>query len=242
MKNLFYIFLSLLLGACQSNKETKTDSVKREKSKLVVEYRMLSNVQYPQDRNCIEKLASYHEPMVGVRCLFPKAISQLGLDTTYQEDSYYINVNPLNKFVSNENENYKVYLKDFDYMVSLVVFQDKKTEDRYFTITGKAKGIFWINNAYWVVGNGCHMGCSMTVERIEDPKLLRQTKEQNLDSLNNQLHRLSYEEKMEIVSQSGDDLIFSGDSFKKNLSGFIPYQNSMILVFEEYKSNKYKFI
>ncbi|WP_291726976.1 hypothetical protein [Bernardetia sp.] len=238
MKNLLYAFLSLFLVGCNSESNVRTP--KREKSKLVVEYRTLSNVPYPQERSCIEKLASYHEPMVGFRCLFPKDISEFGLNTTYQEDSYYINRSPLNKFVSNEDENYKVYVKDFDYMVSLVVFEDKKTRNRYFTITGKAKGIFWINNAYWIVGNGCHMGCSMTIERIKNPKVLRQTNEQNLDSLNNQLHRLSYEEKMKIVEQ--DEVIFSGDSFEKNLSGFIPYQNSMVLVFEKYKSNKYYFI
>ncbi len=86
----------------------------------------------------------------------------------------------------------------FDYMVSLVVFEDKKTKNRYFTITGRAKGIFWINNSYWIVGNGCHMGCSMSVEKIKDPKLLKPTKEQNLDSLRKQLQRLPYEEKRKL--------------------------------------------
>ncbi len=256
MKLLFCVYLSILfvgLISCQNNKNAENENLdslttEREKSKLVVEYRMLSNVKYPEDRNCIEKLASCKDPKVGVRLLFPKDISEFGLDTAYQEDSYFIQqLGVFNKPISNEDENYIIYVITFDYMVSLVVFEDKKTKNRYFTITGRAKGIFWINNSYCIIGNGCHMGCSMSVERIKEPKLLKPTKEQNLDSLRRQVRRLPHEEIMKIVSQEGDELLFSADDtlyngIAKKLSGFIPYQNSMILVFEQYKSNKYRFI
>ncbi|WP_338765330.1 hypothetical protein WAF17_01400 [Bernardetia sp. ABR2-2B] len=254
MKLLFCVYLSVLffsLFSCQNDKRVENEnslSIQREKSKLVVEYRILSNVKYLEDRNCIEKLASCKNPKAEVRFLFPKNISELGLDTAYQEDSYFIHqLGVFNKPIFNEDENYRIYVMTFDYMVSLVVFEDKRTKNRTFTITGKAKGIFWINSSYWIVGNDCHMGCSMSIERIKDPKLLKPTKEQNLDSLRKQLQRLPYEEKMKIVRQEGDELLFSANDtlyngIGKKLSGFIPYQNSMILVFEQYKSNKYRFI
>ena len=252
MKLLFYVCLSALffsLFSCQNNKNAENESLdslstQREKSKLVVKYRMLSNVKYPKDRNCIEKLASCKDPKVGVRLLFPKDISESGLDTAYQEDSYSIQqLGVFNKPISKEDENYIIYVMTFDYMASLVVFEDKKTKNRYFTITGKAKGIFWINNSYWIVGNGCHMGCSMSLEKIKDPKLLQPTKEQNLDSLRKQLQRLPYEEKREITDQHGDELLLSShdDNLSNNLSGFIPYENSMIIVFKGHKSNKYQY-
>ncbi|AFM03051.1 hypothetical protein Fleli_0585 [Bernardetia litoralis DSM 6794] len=256
MKLLFYVCLSSLfvgLISCQNNKKAENEnldslSTQREKSKLVVEYRMLSNVKYPEDRNCIEKFASNKDPKAGMLFLFPKNISEFGVDTVYQEDSYFISeIGIFNKPISNEDKNYIIYIMTFDYMVSLVVFEDKKTKNRYFTITGTAKGIFWINNSYWVVGNGCHMGCSMSIERIKDPKLLKPTNEQNLDSLRRQVRRLPHEEIMKIVRQESDELLFSANDtlyngISKKLAAFIPYQNSMILVFEQYKSNKYRFI
>ena len=66
MKLLFYVCLSVFsvaLFSCQNDKKVENEnldllSVEREKSKLVVEYRMLSNVKYPEDRNCIEKIGS----------------------------------------------------------------------------------------------------------------------------------------------------------------------------------------
>lgn len=251
MKSLFCVYLSILfvaLFSCQNDRKVENENLdslptKREKSKLVVEYRMLSNVKYPEDRNCIEKFASSKDPKAGMLFLFPKDISEFGVDTAYQQDSYFISeIGIFNKPISNEDENYKIYVMTFDYMVSLVVFEDKKTKNRYFTITGRAKGIFWINNSYWIIGNGCHMGCSMSIERIKDPKLLKPTKEQNLDSLRRQLQRLPYEKKREIIDQAGDELLFFNDDLRKDLSAFIPYKNSMIIAFTEYKSNKSKFI
>ncbi len=248
MKLLFCVCLSIFLVgllSCQNNRNAENDnldslSIQREKSKLVVEYRMLSNVKYPKDRNCIEKLASFKDPKVGVRLLFPKDISKFGLDTAYQEDSYSIQqLGVFHKPISNEDENYIIYVMTFDYMVSLVVFEDKKTKNRYFTITGKAKGIFWINNSYWIIGNGCHMGCSISVERIKNPKLLKPTKEQNLDSLRKQVRRLPHEEIMKIVGQEGDELLFSSD---KDLLTFIAYENSVIIASISYREGNYKFI
>lgn len=248
MKLLFCVCLSVLffsLFSCQNNKNAENENLdslytQREKSKLVVEYRMLSNVKYPENRNCIEELAFYKDPKAGMRFLFPKDISEFGVDTAYQEDSYSIQeLGFSGKPISNEDENYIIYVMTFDYTVSLVVFEDKKTKNRYFTITGTAKGIFWINNSYWIIGNGCHMDCSTSVEKIKDPKLLKPTKEQNLDSLRKQVRRLPHEEIMKIVGQEGDELLFSSD---KDLLTFIPYKNSIILSLIGHKEGNYKFI
>ncbi|WP_375561744.1 hypothetical protein ACE193_04100 [Bernardetia sp. OM2101] len=247
MKNIIYAFLAILMlfsfNSCQNNKKIETKnadslSTQREKSKLVVEYRIIEGLN-KEDR-CLE--LALRDSLNRKRIYFVEVDSNKFLPRKVTENYFYWYDNTNSASLTGEDENYKIYVDKYYYTTSTLIFEDKKTGHYYFTFTTTIKGIYMINNAYWIVQNGCHMGCYTEISRIKDPKKLFWIDKTDIKRIYKYIDSSSYEDRQEMYQEM--EYMYSYDSLGQDFLGFIPYQNSMILFLNgrENRNNRFSVI
>lgn len=231
MKLFFCVYLSILfvsLVSCQNNKKTENEnldslSIQREKSKLMVEYKVIEGLD-KQDR-CLE--LTLRDSLNRKRIYFVEVDSNKFLPRKITKNYFYWYDNISSISLTGEDENYKIYVNSYYYLSTTLIFEDKKTGQFYFTITTTIKGIYKLNDEYWIVQNGCHLGCYTEISRIKNPKNLFSIKEKDINCVYQYIRTDSHEGREEMYQKM--EKMYSYDSLSQDFLGFIPYQNSMVL-------------
>lgn len=246
MKLLFCVCLSVLffsLFSCQNNKNAENQnldslSAEREKSKLVVEYKIIEGLN--KEERCLE--FALRDNLNRKRIYFAEVDSNKFLPRKITENYFYWYDNTNSASLTGEDENYKIYVDGYYYGSTTLIFEDKKTGHFYFTFTTTIKGIYNLNNAYWIVQNGCHMGCYTEISRIKDPKKLFWIDKKDIKRIYKYIDSSSYEDRQEMYQEM--EYMYSYDSLGQDFLGFIPYQNSMVLFLNgrENRNNRFSVI
>ena len=231
MKLLFCVCLNVFLAtlfSCQNNKKSENEnldslSAKREKSKLVVEYRIIEGLD-KEDR-CLE--LALRDSLNRKRIYFVEVDSNRFLPRKITENYFYWYDNISSVSLTGEDENYKIYVNSYYYLSTTLIFEDKKTGQFYFTITTTIRGIYRLNDEYWIVQNGCHMGCYTEISRIKNPKNLSSIEEKDIKCVYQYIETDSHEGRGKMYDKM--EYMYSYDNLGQDFLGFIPYQNSMVL-------------